>query len=290
MRRQSARLLVLFLVLFVVAALVALRAVDARISDKAVIRKLERRGVEAAVRSLQTEHGNLRMIQSGAIHGKPLVFIHGTPGSSRDFTRYLADTLLGRKYRLYAVDRPGYGYSGYGVPEPFIREQAARLADILPDDAIVVGHSYGGAVASALAMYHPSKVDALVLLAAAVQPGAEKPMPWNALVDHRAGRWWVSGAIRVALAERNAHEASLRELLPDWGRIQAPVWVVHGRGDRIIPYSNASFLEVVLRRQIVRVEMPPRMGHLLIWRNYRYVRDMLLDLKSEIPGNSPGSQ
>jgi pimeloyl-ACP methyl ester carboxylesterase len=113
--------------------------------------------------------------------GPDVVLIHGASGSLRDFTFDLAKR-LGDRYRVIAVDRPGHGWSAR--PKTFrgifnldaetpsdqarlIREALSHLGVSRP---IVVGHSYGGAVALAWALDVPDETGGVVLLGAASMP------------------------------------------------------------------------------------------------------------------------
>lgn len=84
--------------------------------------------------------------------GPDLVLIHGSSGNARDFTLALAPDLA-RRYRVFVVDRPGLGWSdplpGGGTlvdQAGSIQEAVAGLGARRP---LVLGHSYGGAVALA---------------------------------------------------------------------------------------------------------------------------------------------
>lgn len=101
--------------------------------------------------------------------GRDLVLIHGASGSTRDFTAGFTQRLTDR-YRVITIDRPGFGWSdpapgGTGIHEDarLIRGAAAALGAARP---IVLGHSYGGAVALAWAEDAPETMAALVLEAA----------------------------------------------------------------------------------------------------------------------------
>ncbi|MEM1076593.1 MAG: alpha/beta hydrolase [Pseudomonadota bacterium] len=113
--------------------------------------------------------------------GPDLVLIHGASGSLRDFTFSIVDQ-LSQSYRVVAVDRPGLGWSqrpqGYGGVWNTAAEAPALQAQILRQSTdtlgvknpIVIGHSYGGAVALAWALEYPDDTAALVLLGAASNP------------------------------------------------------------------------------------------------------------------------
>lgn len=102
-------------------------------------------------------------------HGRDLVLIHGASGSARDFSPAFLARLTDR-YRVIAVDRPGFGWSdpapgGTGIHDNarLIQGVAAALGARRP---IVLGHSYGGAVALAWAVDAPETMAALVLASA----------------------------------------------------------------------------------------------------------------------------
>jgi len=102
--------------------------------------------------------------QSGT--GPLVVLIHGLPGTAEDFTSVMA-RLPGR--HVIALDRPGFGWSKGGWL-PF-QDQVDVVHELIGrfggGPAVVVGHSYGGSVALAVAARHPDDVGQLVLVAPA---------------------------------------------------------------------------------------------------------------------------
>ncbi len=113
--------------------------------------------------------------------GPDIVLIHGANGSLRDFTFALVDRLAPR-FRVIAVDRPGLGRSerpeGFGGAFNTQDEPPALQAQILQaatdmvgvENPIVLGHSYGGAIALAWALERPEQTAGLVLVGAASNP------------------------------------------------------------------------------------------------------------------------
>ncbi len=104
----------------------------------------------------------------------PLVFIHGASGNLRDQMHAFAAPLEGRAEMLF-VDRPGHGYSDRGGPEnAFPSGQADAIARLMErleiGSAIIVGHSFGGAIAAAFGVRHPQKTAGLLFLAPATHP------------------------------------------------------------------------------------------------------------------------
>lgn len=140
-----------------------------------------------------------------------LVLIHGANGNLRDFTFDLVARLEG-DFRLLAVDRPGLGWSddlGPRGDDP--REQArvlrAALTELGLERPIVLGHSYGGAVAMAWALEAPSDTAALVVLAGATHPWTGRLGLWYRLNEGPLGG--VARRLVTALASEAAIERTL---------------------------------------------------------------------------------
>jgi pimeloyl-ACP methyl ester carboxylesterase len=103
-----------------------------------------------------------------------IVFIHGASGNLLDQREAFLAPLTGRAEMLF-VDRPGHGYSERGGPENALPSgQADALAHLMEkrgiEKAIVVGHSFGGAIAAAFGVRHPQKTSGLLFLAPATHP------------------------------------------------------------------------------------------------------------------------
>ncbi|PST19819.1 alpha/beta hydrolase [Rhizobium sp. JAB6] len=103
-----------------------------------------------------------------------LVFIHGASGNLRDQFTAFAASLAGRAEMLF-VDRPGHGYSERGTAENALPSgQADAIAKLMDKrgikSAIIIGHSFGGAIAAAFGMRHPEKTEGLLFLAPATHP------------------------------------------------------------------------------------------------------------------------
>jgi len=112
----------------------------------------------------------------------PLVFIHGVGGNSRDLEGAFAAPLAGRA-RMIFVDRPGAGYSGRSGPgDADPARQAAYLAGLMRaaglPRAVIVGHSFGAAVATAFAVDNPRMISGLVVVAPASHPWPGGKVNW----------------------------------------------------------------------------------------------------------------
>jgi pimeloyl-ACP methyl ester carboxylesterase len=103
----------------------------------------------------------------------PVILIHGAGCNLEDMRLALGEHLSRR--RLILIDRAGHGWSERrGADGSSPAYQAAMVREVLDRlgvaRAIVVGHSWGGALAVRLALDHPQCVAGLVLLAPPLYP------------------------------------------------------------------------------------------------------------------------
>lgn len=115
----------------------------------------------------------LHYIERG--EGPPVVLLHGNVVTAEDFRTSGVLDLLAKRHRVIAFDRPGFGYSDRPHGSVWsARAQADLLRDALDvlgiNRPIVLGHSWGAAVALALALNHPDDVRGLVLLSGYYYP------------------------------------------------------------------------------------------------------------------------
>ena len=96
----------------------------------------------------------------------PLVALHGLASSAHWYDPIAR--LLSPQFRIVAPDQRGHGkttQAPQGYDWPTVASDVAALMDRLEiQQAAVLGHSWGGHVASALAAHHPERVSRLVMI------------------------------------------------------------------------------------------------------------------------------
>ncbi|MCC7528045.1 MAG: alpha/beta hydrolase [Candidatus Melainabacteria bacterium] len=99
-------------------------------------------------------------------HGSPVVMLHGW-GQSLESMRVLGD-LLSRYHQVYLVDLPGFGKSAKPKDDWDTIDYARCIDELFKklglENAIVIGHSFGGRVGMRMAVKHKTRVSALVLI------------------------------------------------------------------------------------------------------------------------------
>jgi len=122
----------------------------------------------ASGRQVQVSGYGVHVLEAGEA-GPPVLMIHGASANAREFSWTLAPRLE-QDFRVLMADRPGHGHSRRPPGAETLGVQAAQMAGVLErlapeEQAVVVGHSFGGAVALRLALDRPELVKGLVLLA-----------------------------------------------------------------------------------------------------------------------------
>ncbi|MDR2985683.1 MAG: alpha/beta hydrolase [Nocardiopsaceae bacterium] len=116
---------------------------------------------------LNLAHGDIHLCQDGPRDAPALLLIHGTASSARSWEQMVP--LLAKSHRVIRIDLLGHGRSakpggrGYEIPEQG-RQVGVVLDRLGVRECIVVGHSSGGTVATALAEQRPDLVTAIALI------------------------------------------------------------------------------------------------------------------------------
>jgi pimeloyl-ACP methyl ester carboxylesterase len=105
---------------------------------------------------------------------------------------------LETKFQVLTPDLHGHGVgpAWHGFDEDIVAADAthiSRLAESVPGDIHLVGHSYGGAIALRVALYHPERVTSVAVY---------EPVVFRLLLDYLGRRRPASEVIDVAMAMR----------------------------------------------------------------------------------------
>jgi 2-hydroxymuconate-semialdehyde hydrolase len=208
--------------------------------------------------------------------GRPVLFIHGSgPGVSAWANWRLVMPVLAAGRRVIAPDMVGFGYTerppGVAYTMDTWVQQALDLLDALDlPQADVVGNSFGGALALALAIRAPQRVRRLVLMGAVgvpfeITPGLDAVWGYEPSIETMRGLLdlfaYDRGLVNDELAElryrasiQPGFQESFAAMFPaprqrwvdamcsaeaDIRALPHETLVIHGREDRIIPLANS---------------------------------------------------
>lgn len=209
-------------------------------------------------------------VSIGDTTNRTLMFVHGSPGSWDNFLGFLADDSLLNSFRIIAIDRPGFGNSGDGIPERSLSVQAELISEVLKREhttAILIGHSFGGPVIVQMAVDDPEIVDGLIIVAGSVDPDLEETKWYQIPVHYKAFSWILPDMLYSANEEILALKPELEKLSPYWSDITVPVSVIQGGSDNLVPKENADYARKMLVNTKPNMVLVPDMNHFVPWTN-----------------------
>ncbi len=251
---------------------------------------------------VETPAGRLRYAQRGE-QGPCVILVHGF-GGDLDNWLFNIDTLA-EQAQVYALDLPGHGQSVKAIEDPSLSSLVATLRAFMQaieiDNAHLVGHSMGAAVAAKLACESPALVKSLTLISAAglgkeINSGyidgfinAEsrrelKPVLFDLfandnlvnrkLVDEllkykridgvRQVLTQLSSALFVNGTQRNLLAQQISEL-------DINILIIWGKDDQVIPVGHAHSLDKA------KIELVDKAGHMVQMEQASRVNELILE-------------
>ncbi len=208
--------------------------------------------------------------------GAPVLLIHGSgPGVTAWANWRLVLPELGKACRAIAPDMVGFGYTErpagieYGM-DGWVAHAVGLLDALGIEQTDLIGNSFGGAIALALAIRHPQRVRRLVLMGSVGVPFEITP-ELDAVWGYQPSLGAMRGLLDIFAHDRSLvtdelaelrYQASLRPgfqesfsaMFPaprqrwvdamasaeaDIRAIRQRTLIIHGRDDRVIPLSNS---------------------------------------------------
>lgn len=220
-----------------------------------------------------------------------VMFVHGSPGSWSAFKDFMKDSSLNNIAKLVSLDRPGFGYSGYGKGMKSLESQCAIIAEILKKEAsnrpvYLVGHSLGGPLVARMAMDYPEMISGIIMVAPSIDPELEPNEWFRPLLARSVIRWIIPGSFRASNEEIWQLRSELELMLPLWKNISIPVTVIQGEQDYMVPMGNADFAQKMLVNAPLKVVLKPELNHFIPWTAPELIKEAILE-QLAFPGELP---
>lgn len=265
-----------------------------------------------------------RNIQAGGIltnyhdvgDGQPVLFIHGSgPGVSAWANWRLVLPVVGQHMRAIAPDMVGFGFSErpagivYGM-DTWVGQCIGLLDALEVAQVDVVGNSFGGALALAMAIRHPHRVRRLVLMGSVgvdfpITPGLDAVWGYQPSFENMRALMDLFAFDRSLVTDELArlrYEASIRPGFQESFAAMFPAprqrWVdamasretairalphetliIHGREDKVIPMTTSLTLASWINRSQLHVF--GRCGHWTQIEHTARFNRLVIDFLSE---------
>ncbi|KAF2420329.1 alpha/beta hydrolase fold protein [Tothia fuscella] len=183
----------------------------------------------------------LKWTSFGSPSGQPLVFLHGTPWSSRLWAPIAKAVAKTGNYHIYLSDNPGYGQSHQrtaecqnATPAVSLADQASAFAAIAKDcwnlgtkerKPIIIAHDFGGIIALRANLLHGINYKALFLMdVVAIRPTGS---PLFKLISQNASVFTqLPPDIFAAMLGAYISQASSKSLSPPYLAELCAPWVI----------------------------------------------------------------
>lgn len=255
-----------------------------RWSDKKAYSVFKAKEVPLKIYDTVVNNHHLHYAVSGSDSLPTLVFIHGSPGSWMHYMKFMWDSAMRSKFRIVAIDRPGFGYSDFGKAM-HLQEQCNIISPVLQklktsQPLFLVGHSMGGPVAVKLAADNSSSVNTLVIIAGAIDINQEAKETWRHIMNVRPLYWTLPGAFAPSNTELLYLKKDLLPLQNDFKKITCNVLFVHGDKDTWVPIKNIAYgTKMLINAASIKADTLQGADHQIPWKNMDTLKNILLRLQ-----------
>ena len=208
-----------------------------------------------------------------------ILLLHGSPLAARKTFHKLIPALA-QSGRVIAPDLPGFGASTHNIPDYSIKAHAKYVLKFLRqigiDKVHIVAYSMGGGVALNLAHISPEHVRSITLLSAIgveefellgnyhlnhALHGAQLATIW--LLKYLLPHMGLLDRVPISLSyARNLYDTDTRPLRTYLAAYDAPLLILHGRRDALIPVAAArEYFRIVPQSELKLYDD----GHLMVF-------------------------
>jgi pimeloyl-ACP methyl ester carboxylesterase len=232
----------------------------------------------------------------------PLILIHGAGGSYLYWPPEIRHRGGGG---ILAIDLPGHGESSGNVEESieaYVLVMVEFLDKLEINQAVLAGHSMGGAIAQRMSLDYPDRVKGLILVGAGAKLGvnpqlirdcsSEESYPkaisqilewsFSQQADQKlvrlAGERMEEMPPTVLHADFNA--CSAFDIRGHVGEIKQPTLIICGEDDQMTPVRFSEYLAERIRRS--RLEVIPEASHMVLLEKPEIMARLVDDFMDEI--------
>ncbi|MBL7703385.1 MAG: alpha/beta hydrolase [Ferruginibacter sp.] len=279
--KTKKRLRLSFLIFLACWIVFAQSCMKFRISDNKAKEEFAQKGLLVSFRYTSADNTGVHYAKAGNDSLPTLFFVHGSPGSWDAFKIYMMDTSLLRHFRIISVDRPGFGYTGFGTALR-LEEQCLLINKVVEKEnnhkpLHLVGHSIGGPVIVHLAQKYPEEFASLTILAGSISPYEEPKEYWRYLFMYTPLKILMPGAFRPSNDEIIYFKKDLYHIDTMYEAIKIPVTFIHGDKDKFVTVKNVEYGKNKLTHNVgVNAIIINGAGHFIPWEYFDLIKKHLL--------------
>ncbi len=218
----------------------------------------------------------LSVVDAGPrVAARALVFVHGFAGYAMQWERQLV--AFADENRVVALDLRGHGVSDRPASQYTVDELVGDLEQVvarldLPSKFILLGHSFGGALAATYAVKHPDRVERLILVSTSVDFALNPLIHLTFQLPARLVEPVRASFPKALAAPAFVLKAMYQHALSNWDgravftRITAPTLVILGYRDLVFRQSaydavadlipGAQVSKIPVSAHLVQLERP----------------------------------
>lgn len=253
-------------------------------TEKELAEHYQNKTLKPSYRSVDVSEKKMHYVVMSQSDTLPLlVLIHGAPGAWYGYMNLTDDTTLQKHFKIIAVDRLGYGQSGYGTEELSTEVQANAIAAVIKKEntsqkkIYLLGRSYGAPIAAVLAMHAPEQVAKLLMVSPVIDPDKEKFYWFSNIGRWKVVQWFLPDMLNVATKEKFSHSAEMKKLQEDWKGLKTPTYVLVGENDAVADTANYSFARKNITNCSALFMKLSNTGHLITHQHPDLIRSLLLE-------------
>lgn len=244
-------------------------------SKEFILAEFSSRGIPFIQQVYATKYGAIESVKIGKEGYPKLLLIHGSPGDWTAWKELLFATSIAHEYQIIAFTRLGYENSNrVGYP---LKTQSTALASLIREHCspcIVMGHSYGGALALQLGIDYPDHFSKIISLAGTIAAPYQHPRWYNRMTQNWLIYSMLPTDFRVSNQEMLILSKDLFLLNNSWERLMPEVVLWQGGADILVDPNSPFYL--LSKVSTARLVFEEQADHFLIWNNINAVEKLLL--------------
>ncbi|MES2617386.1 MAG: alpha/beta hydrolase [Bacteroidota bacterium] len=229
--------------------------------------------------------------------GTPLLLIHGGLSSIKDVGMLIPE--LSKKFRVIAVDCPGYGRSEQAdsLSYQLMADYFSKMIDSMKLDSVyVLGYSDGGNIALLMAADRPDKVKKIVTFASASNTSGYYPEATAGLSQLNPGtietyfKWWLDPHLKMT-----PQKDKWKKFIADFSKmcttpiivpeeklkkISTRVLIIQGDNDIVKPEHSLQLYQSIKGSQLCIV---PAASHFILYEKPELFNQLAIEFYTKEP-------